>query len=141
MAVPTRTSRQASAGQRRFARAGRQAAASQGRFARTGRYARTTATPRRMTPTQGLRRRRQPPPSGMKKAVTALLPTAAAKKATPGSKKGKAGGLALIAAAAGMAFKNRGKLGELRRKQSGDTSPTTPAAADNASAPPATPPI
>src|SRR5918992_2781148 len=127
MAVPTRTSRQASAGQRRFAR--------------TGRYARTTATPRRLRPTQGLRRRRQPPPSGIKKAMTALLPTAAAKKATPGSKKGKAGGLALIAAPAGMAFKNRDKLGELRRKQSGETSPATPAAADKASAPPATPPI
>ena len=140
MAVPTRTSRQASAGQRRFARTGRQATAGQGRFPRTGRYARTTATPRRMTPTQGLRRRRQPPPSGIKKAVTALLPTAAAKKATPGSKKGKAGGLALVAAAAGMAFKNRDKLGELRRKQTGGT-PSTPASVDNASTRPATPAV
>ena len=139
MATPTRTSRQASAGQRRFARTGGQATAGQRRFARSGRYARTTATPRRLRPTQGLRRRRQPPPSGIKKAMTALLPTAAAKKATPGSKKGKAGGLALMAAAAGMAFKNRDKLGELRRKQGGGASPATPAGADNNTAPTATP--
>ena len=58
----------------------------------------------------------QPQPSGLKKVIGAVLPTAAAKKATPSSKKGKAGGLALVAAAAGMAFKNRGKLSELRRK-------------------------
>ena len=42
--------------------------------------------------------------------MSTILPTAAAKKAAPSSKKGKAGGLALAAAAAGMAFKNRGKL-------------------------------
>jgi hypothetical protein len=93
---------------------------------RTGRYARSTSTPRRLSPSQGLRRRRQPPPSGFKKVVSALLPAAAAKKATPSSKKGKAGGFALVAAAAGMAFKNRGKLSELRRKETGAGS--TPAA-------------
>ena len=48
----------------------------------------------------------------------AVLPTTAAKKAAPSSKKGKAGGLALAAAAAGMAFKNRDKLNKLRRKDS-----------------------
>jgi hypothetical protein len=92
-----------------------------------------------MRPTQGLRRR-QPEPSGMKKVMSAVLPTAAAKKATPSSKKGKAGGFALIAAAAGMAFKNRGKIGELRRKQAGGTSPA-PTSTDNASTPPATPAV
>jgi hypothetical protein len=131
----TRTGRHASAGQGRFARS---ATTRTGRSfgAARGRYARTTSTPRRLPQTPGLRRRRQAPPSGLKRAMTALLPTAAAKKATPGSKKGKAGGLALIAAAAGMAFKNRDKLGELRRKQPGGTS-TVPASAGNASTPPA----
>jgi hypothetical protein len=88
-----------------------------------------------------LRRRRQPQQSGLKKAMSALLPTAAAKKATPGSKKGKAGGLALVAAAAGMAIKNRGKLGELRRKDTGGTSTTPMDVDNNASAPPATPAV
>ena len=54
----------------------------------------------------------QPEPSGLSKIMGAL-PISAAKKATPSSKKGKAGGFALAAAAAGMAFKNRGRL---RRK-------------------------
>jgi hypothetical protein len=130
MATPTRTGRQAGTGRGRFARP---------TTARTGRYARSTSTPRRFPPTQGLRRR-QPQPSGLKKVMSAVLPTAAAKKATPSSKKGKAGGFALIAAAAGMAFKNRDKLGELRRKQASGTS-TTPATSDNASTPPVAPPV
>jgi uncharacterized membrane protein YebE (DUF533 family) len=99
-----------------------------------GRYVRSTSTPRRSIPTQGLRRHRQPQKSGLQKAIGALLPAAAAKKAAPSSKKGKAGGLALVAAAAGMAFKNRGKLNEMRRKDSGAT-PTTPTGVDNASTP------
>jgi hypothetical protein len=115
-------------------RTGRATSAGQGRFARS------TSTPRRTVPTQGLRRRRQPQQSGIQKAMSALLPTAAAKKATPSSKKGKAGGLALVAAAAGMAFKNRGKLGELRRKDAGGTT-TTPTAVDSPSTPPATPAV
>jgi hypothetical protein len=106
---------------------------------RRGRYARTTSTPRRFSPTQGLRRR-QPQPTGLKKVVSAVLPAAAAKKATPSSKKGKAGGFALIAAAAGMAFKNRGKLSELRRKGQGDT-PETRTSAGNSSTPPVTPAV
>jgi hypothetical protein len=133
MAIQTRTGRQARAGQGRFARP---TSTRTGRAFGTGRYARSTSTPRRLTPTQGLRRRRQAPPSGIKKVMAAVLPTAAAKKATPGSKKGKAGGLALLAAAAGMAFKNRDKLGELRRRQSNGGS-TTPTSVDNAPAPPA----
>ena len=120
MATQTRTGRASSAGQ--------------------GRFARSTATPRRRVPSQGLRRRREPQKSGLQKAMSALIPAAAAKKAAPNSKKGKAGGLALVAAAAGMAFKNRGKLNELRRKDSGAT-PTTPTGVDNASTPPATPAV
>ena len=74
-----------------------------------GRFARGTATPRRSVPTTALRRRK-PQQSAFKRAMSGIVPAAAAKKATPSSKKGKAGGLALAAAAAGMAFKNRGKL-------------------------------
>ena len=123
MATNTRTGRTSSAGRGRTSSAGR------------GRFARTTSTPpRRSIPTQGLRRRRQPQQSGLKKAMSSLLPAATAKKAAPSSKKGKAGGLALVAAAAGMAFKNRGKLSEMRRKDSGVT-PTTPSGVDSASTP------
>ena len=133
-------------------RTGRASSASRaGRFTRSssstssgsrGRYARSTATPRRSSPVQGLRRRRQPKPTGLKKVMNAVVPTGAggaAKKAAPSSKKGKAGGLALVAAAAGMAFKNRDKLGEMRRKDSD----VTPAAGsmENSSTPPATPSI
>ena len=119
MATHTRTGRASSAGQ--------------------GRFARSTSTPRRTSPTQGLRRRKPPQQSGLKKAMSAVLPAAAAKKAAPSSKKGKAGGLALAAAAAGMAFKNRGKLNEMRRKDSSAT--PTPTGVDNASTPPATPAV
>jgi hypothetical protein len=88
-----------------------------------GRYARSTSTPRRTIATPGLRRRRQPQPSGLKKVMSAVVPAAAAKKAAPSSKKGMAGGLAVIAAAAGMAFKNRDKL---RRGDSRAPEPTAP---------------
>ena len=53
-----------------------------------------------------------------------MTPGAAAKKAAPSSKKGRAGGLAMLAAAAGVAYKNRDKL---RRSGHGDT-PTPPSA-------------
>jgi len=114
MATGTRTGRRSRAGQ--------------------GRYARSTSTPRRLSPTQGLRRRRQPEPSGLKKALSTVLPTGAAKKAAPTSKKGKAGGLALAVAAAGMALKNRGEISKLRRKRSG--AGDSPTGSDGASAPP-----
>jgi hypothetical protein len=77
----------------------------------TGRYARSS-THR----TQGLRRRRPPQSSRSQRVLSAMVPGGAAKKAAPKSKKGKAGGFALVAAAAGMAFKNRGKLAEMRHK-------------------------
>jgi len=108
-------------------RTGRTSSAGQGRFARS------TSTPRRSSPTQGLRRRRHPEPSGIKKVMSAVLPAAAAKKATPSSKKGKAGGFALVAAAAGMAFKNRDKISQMRHKDStgsaGNGSPPRPTTA------------
>jgi hypothetical protein len=95
-----------------------------------GRYMRSTSTPRRRIQTTGLRRRRQPQRSGVMKVVGAIVPAGAAKKAAPSSKKGKAGGLALIAAAAGMAFKNRAKL---RRSEPGAGAPA--AASGNTSSP------
>jgi hypothetical protein len=61
----------------------------------------------------------------MKKVLSAVLPGAAAKKAAPSSKKGKAGGLALVAAAAGMAFKNRDKLMGMRHRDNA-APPSTP---------------
>jgi hypothetical protein len=99
MATRTKTSRASSAGQ--------------------GRFARSTSAPRKSRPAQGLRRRRQPEPTGIKKVMGTVLPAGAAKKAAPSSRKGKAGGgVALAAAAAGMAFKNRDRIPGLRRKGS-----------------------
>jgi hypothetical protein len=86
---------------------------------RQGRYAR--ASTRR---TQGLHRRRPPQQSGLKRMVGGLLPAAATKRATPSSKKGKAGGLAMLAAAAGVAFSQRDKL----RRPGRGTTPTPPSA-------------
>ena len=65
-----------------------------------------------------IRRRRQPEPTGLKKVMGSVLSADAAKKAAPSSRKGKAGGLALAAAAAGVAFKNRGKISGIRKKDS-----------------------
>jgi hypothetical protein len=79
-----------------------------------GRFARGTTAPGRRG---GMPRRRpRPEPTGVKKLVRRLRPAAAAKTATPKSRKGVAGGFAL-AAAAGMAFKNRDKLSKLRRNR------------------------
>jgi hypothetical protein len=102
-----------------------------------GRYARTTSTPRRRSPIQGMRRRREPEPSGLKKLMSSALPGGAAKKVAPSSKKGWAGGLTLVAAAAGMAIKNRGKLSE--RGHKGPGREETNAGSGNAAVPPSTP--
>jgi hypothetical protein len=100
MATQTRSHRYAAAPQRRFAR--------------------NTTAPGRGP---ALRRRRQPQPTGLKKVLAGMLPSGAAKKAAPSSKKGAAGGLAVVAAAAGVAFKNRDKLAQLRQKRSATTAP------------------
>jgi hypothetical protein len=89
--------------------------------AASGRYARG-ATHR----SQGLRRRRPPQPTGVKKLL-ARLPGRAGKQAAPRSKKGKAGGLALAAAAAGVAFKYRDKLARRDGQDSASAPPSTPA--------------
>jgi hypothetical protein len=122
--------------------------ASTTRFGRTstpatgrGRFARGRTTPtRRPTPTPGLRRRK-PQQSGLKKVMGSLMPTAAAKKAAPSSKKGKAGGLALAAAAAGMAFKNRDKLTQRLHRENQQPSEGTLDASRNSTTPPAAPAV
>jgi hypothetical protein len=58
----------------------------------------------------------------MKKMLSTLIPGAAAKRATPSSRRGTAGGLAVLAAAAGVAFSQRDKL----RRSGRGTNPTPP---------------
>jgi hypothetical protein len=77
---------------------------------RPGRYARAAAHRG-----QGLRRRKPPQPTGIKKVLSAA----------PSSKKGRASGLALAAAAAGMAFMSRDKLSR-RRGNEAAAPPSTP---------------
>ena len=74
-------------------------------------------------------RRKQPQKKGLATTLTSLLPTGAAAKATPGSKKGKAGGFAALTAAAGLAFRNRDKLTSMlgRKDEAQDNPPVTPA--------------
>ena len=106
----------------------------QGRFNRSTTAGRRSTVPGRRSPAAGRRlpsvpRRRQPQQSGLKKLVGGLVPAAAGKKAankTAGN-RGKVGGLgALLAAGAGLAYKNRSKLAGLRgRKQ--DSSQATDA--------------
>src|SRR3954469_9409108 len=127
----------------------------------TGRFNRTSTSQRRPA-TRGrrpqpnrygiaggvLQRRRTPPPSGLKGALAGLggvLPAAgkARGKATPSSKKGKAGGVALLTAAAGFAFSNRDKLGQLIKRsgsadQGGQPTVSTPPATATTTTPPAT---
>jgi hypothetical protein len=123
MAQTTRSPRQSGA---RFARTS--ASPGAGRFARTssspgaGRFARpgTSQTRTRRTPSRAGGRtpvpfgrssgRKGKQQKGIAGALTGLLPTGAAAKAKPGSKTGRAGGLALLAAASGVAFRNRDKL-------------------------------
>ena len=89
-----------------------------GRFARPG-AAHRPRTSTRTRPYARVRPRRQPQKTGMAKLLE-RLPTASGGKAA-GSKKGKAGGFAaLAAAAAGLAYRNRDKLGGLMSRKRGD---------------------
>jgi hypothetical protein len=96
---------------RRFGRQG--APTTSGRFPRPGTSA---SRPRRKTPprTSPFARVTGRKAAGKKKGlagtIAGLLPTGAAAKATPSSKKGKAGGFLALAAAAGVALRNREKL-------------------------------
>ena len=124
MATGVRT-RRAQPAPGRFTRS----APSAGRFARSapsaGRFTRSAPSARRSVPTR-VTWRRPAKPSGVQKLLGSVLARGA--QAAPGSKKGKgkAGGVALVAAAAGMAFKNRDKLARLRRKDAPPVAHTTP---------------
>ena len=137
MAQTTRSPRPSSA---RFARTSPSPAA--GRFARTssspgaGRFARPGSTQNRARRTPTRAGSRTPTPfgrssgrkgkqqKGIAGALAGLLPTGAAAKAKPGSKTGRAGGLAVLAAASGVAFRNRDKLTAMiqRRRDGGEAS-------------------
>ena len=141
MAQTTRTSPRARA---RFSRT--TAPSPRGRVLRPGTgQMRPRRTPAR-TPVQTMRpagritRRKAKQPTGIAGALARLLPTGAAAKATPGSKTGKAGGIAAMAAAAGVAYRNRDKLtAMLNRKRASTESnpaPVTPAPGPRLETPP-----
>src|SRR4051812_34754415 len=126
-----------------------------GRFNRTSTSQRRPATRgRRSQPNRYgiaggvLQRRRTPPPSGLKGALAGLggvLPAAgkAPGKATPSGRKGTAGGVGLRPAAAGFAFSNRDKLGQLIKwsgpaGQGGRPTVSAPPATATTPSPPAT---
>ena len=121
MAETTRTSARARA---RFSRT--PAPTQRGRFPRTGTaQVSTRRAPARKSggPVGRIGRRKAKQPTGIAGALARLLPTGAAAKATPGSKTGKAGGIAALAAAAGVAYRNREKLSAmLNRKRAGNES-------------------
>ena len=129
-----------------FGRSGPSPAA--GRFSRPGtpksRVGRTPtrSASRTSTPFGRVSGRKSKQRKGVGGALAGLLPTGAAAKATPSSKTGKAGGLAALAAASGVAFRNRDKLTALvKRKRSGSEGSeaplTTPAPGPGQSPPPA----
>jgi hypothetical protein len=96
-----------------------------------GRYARGATAPRRVP---GLRRRRHEP-TGLKKVLGGIRPGVGARKAAPRSKKGAAGGLALVAAVAGVVFKHRGKITQLSHQRAADGVTTAPATVDGSPSP------
>ena len=83
----------------------------------TGRFTRSAGTPAK----RPLRvSRRKPQKTGMAKLLEGVTGGAAAKKGGSGGGKGRTAGLAMLAGAAGLALKNRGKLqGMLGKKGSG----------------------
>ena len=140
MAQTTRSTPRTGAG--RFSRPG----AAQTRANRTTprRTPATRTAPRGRTPQMPARFSRSKPKQqkGIAGALGGLLPTGAASKATPSSKKGKAGGFAALAAAAGVAFRNREKLGGLLNRKGGDQqSPSQPAYGTTPTPPPTPRPV
>ena len=109
-----------------------------GRIPRPGATARSRPTARRTAAAQRrgvaggwLQRGRPQQQSGFKRALsgaTGALPGLGKGSPAPGGKgkRGKAGGLALLAGAAGLAFKNRDKVTALlqRKRSSGDEPPS-----------------
>jgi hypothetical protein len=130
MPTSTRTQRSSTAQSGRFARSGAgRSSASRPKVSRG-------ATPQQRRRAVGIRR--QPPQqSGMKKAISAVSgavpglggkkkssrPSGGGKKGSSsvaGGKAGKAGGVALLTAAAGVAFSNRDKLTSMLRRKGSD---------------------
>jgi hypothetical protein len=77
------------------------------------------------------RGRPQPkPPSSAKKALTALTGALPGRRSTPAPGKsrraGKTGGLAVLAGAAGLAFKNRDRISALIKRKRSDPAPDSP---------------
>jgi hypothetical protein len=85
---------------------------------------RPATDPKRWSKVSGGRNiRRQPQPSGLQKAL-GMLPFG--KKAAPaksGGRGGKAGTAAMLTAAAGFAYKNRGQIAALLNKRRGGQRP------------------
>lgn len=119
MSTRTRAQHQSSPSTRRFAKPGAKP---------PGRRPAAAGRPRAITVT----RRRKPPKSGTAKAFETLTGLVGGKKAaSTGGKGAKAGaGVAMLTAAAGLAFKNRNKLTSMLKRDGG-------APATEASAPPA----
>ena len=130
--------------------------ATTGRFNRPGAAGRSAATTRRSVPTRrpvttqrraiagGWLQRRQPQKqSGLQRAlsgVTGALPGRSKKgSSSKVGRTGKAGGFALLAGVAGLAFKNRDKVASMaRRDDGGDKAQTEPTPAVTTPVPPAT---
>jgi hypothetical protein len=130
----------------------RSSTAATGRFSRSGaarNQRRRPAAPQRRGLAGGWLQRSQPTQSRVKRmlsGVTGALPGASKGRSTSSSKsgrRGKAGGLALLAGAAGVVFKNRDKLASLARRNDAvrnehspvpDATPVTPPAAGPTSA-------
>ena len=119
MSTRTRAQHQTSSSTRRFAKPGAKP---------QGRRPAAAGRPRAI----GVARRRKRPTSGTAKALEALTGLVGGKKASgSGAKGAKAGaGVAMLTAAAGLAFKNRDKLTSMLKRDGG-------APATDASAPPA----
>ncbi len=119
MSTRTRAQHQSSSSTRRFAKPGAKP---------QGRRPAAAGRPRAI----GVARRRKPPKSSTAKALEALTGLVGGKKASgTGAKGAKAGaGVAMLTAAAGLAFKNRDKLTSMLKRDGG-------APATDASAPPA----
>jgi hypothetical protein len=136
------------------ARTQRSSTTQSSRFARSGAGRSSAPRPkvsRGATPQQRRRavgiRRKPPQQSGMQKAFSALsgaVPGLGGKKkgsrsfggkksstSVAGGKSGKAGGVALLTAAAGFAFSNRDKVSSMLRRKGSDQGSTPPVATDS----------
>ena len=138
MSSAMRTRRTSSASSARFNRPG---AATTGRFNRSGATNRRAAAASRRHVAQRrgvaggwLQRGRPQKQSGVKRvmsSVSGALPSLGRKSSSSSSsrmgKGGKAGGLALLAGAVGLAVKNRDKVASMARRDHGEeTQPTPP---------------